>query len=59
MTQMGRPKKSNAKRKSLTIRMSEDTHRKLSEYAAKHKMSMTEVALRNLEKFLSTQEYVL
>ena len=40
----------------LTIRMSEDTHRKLSEYAAKHKMSMTEVALRNLEKFLSTQE---
>ena len=38
MTQMGRPKKSNAKRKSLTIRMSEDTHRKLSEYAAKHKM---------------------
>ena len=56
MTQMERNKKSNAKRKSLTIRMSEDTHRKLSEYAAKHKMSMTEVALRNLEKFLSTQE---
>ena len=56
MTQMGRPKKSNAKRKSLTIRMSEDTHRKLSEYAAKHKMSMTEVALRSLEEYLSKKK---
>ena len=56
MTRMGRPKKDNAKRATITIRMSDETHKKLNEYAIKHNMSMTEVALRNLEKFLSTQE---
>ena len=56
MTQMGRPRKEDAKRKSITVRMSEDTHHKLTEYAAKHKMSMTEVALRSLEEFLSKQK---
>ena len=39
---MGRPKEDNAKRKSITIRLSEDTHRELTEYAAEHKMTMTE-----------------
>ncbi|MDO4167600.1 MAG: hypothetical protein Q4D32_09370 [Eubacteriales bacterium] len=55
MTRMGRPRKDNAKRESITIRMSEDTHKKLTEYAARHNMSMTEVALRSLEEFLSRQ----
>lgn len=56
MTRMGRPRKDNAKRKSITVRMSDETHNKLTEYAAKHKMSMTEVALRSLEEFLSRQK---
>ena len=55
MTRMGRPRKDNAKRKSITVRMPEDTHNKLMEYAAKHEMSMTEVTLRSLEEFLSKQ----
>ena len=50
---MGRPKEDNAKRKSITIRLSEDTHRELTEYAAEHKMTMTEIALRSLEEYLS------
>lgn len=50
---MGRPKEDNAKRKSITIRLSEDTHRELTEYAVEHKMTMTEVALRSLEEYLS------
>ena len=50
---MGRPKEDNAKRKSITIRLSEDTHRELTEYADEHKMTMTEVALRSLEEYLS------
>ena len=50
---MGRPKEDNAKRKSITIRLSEDTHRELTEYAAEHKMTMTVVALRSLEEYLS------
>ncbi len=55
MTKMGRPREDNAKRKSITVRMSENTHKMLTEYAAKHKMSMTEVALRSLEEYLSKQ----
>ncbi len=55
MTKMGRPRENNAKRKSITVRMSENTHKMLTEYAAKHKMSMTEVALRSLEEYLSKQ----
>lgn len=53
MAKMGRPKKEDAKRVSLTIRMTNDTHRRLTEYAAKHNMSMTEVALQSLEEYLS------
>ena len=53
MTRMGRPKKDNAKRATITIRMSDETHKKLNEYAIKHNMSMTEVALRSLEEYLS------
>ncbi len=48
--------KGDAKRKSITVRMSEDTHNKLTEYAAKHEMSKTEVALRSLEEFLSKRK---
>ena len=59
MTRMGRPKKDNAKRATITIRMSDETHKKLNEYAIKHNMSMTEVALRSLEEYLSKKKYVL
>lgn len=56
MTRMGRPRKDDAKRKSITVRMSEETHNKLTEYAAKHGMSMIEVTLRSLEELLSKQK---
>ena len=59
MTRMGRPKKDNAKRATITIRMSDETHKKLNEYAIKHNMSMTEVALRSLEEYLSKKKQVL
>ena len=53
MTRMGRPRKDDAKRSSITIRISDETHKRLNDYASKHKMSMTEVALRSLEEYLS------
>ena len=56
MTRMGRPIKDDAKRASVTIRMSAETNKKLKEYAAKHDLSMTEVALRSLEEFLSKKK---
>lgn len=56
MTRMGRPIKDDAKRASVTIRMSDETNKKLKEYAAKHNLSMTEVALRSLEEYLSKEK---
>lgn len=52
----GRPKSDNAKRKTITIRLSEDLYKKIIEYAAEHKLSNTDVALQSLEKFLSKEK---
>ena len=52
----GRPKADNAKRKTITIRLSDELHKRIVEYATEHKMSMTEVALQSLNKFLSKKE---
>lgn len=52
----GRPKEENAKRKTITIRISEDLYKKIVEYATKHKLSKTDVALQSLEKFLSKED---
>lgn len=52
----GRPKTDNAKRKTITIRLSEELHKKIIEYATEHKMSITDVALQSLEKFLLKKE---
>ena len=52
----GRPKEENAKRKTITIRLSEDLYKKIVEFATKHNLSMTDVALQSLEKFLSEKE---
>lgn len=48
----GRPKEENAKRKTITIRLTEDLYKRIVEYAAEHNMSKTDVALQSLEKFL-------
>lgn len=52
----GRPKAENAKRKTITIRLSDELHKKITEYATEHKLSMTDVALQSLEKFLLRKE---
>lgn len=56
MTKMGRPKADNAKRKTINIRVSEETHRQVAKYAAEHNTTMTAVALRSLEEFLSKKQ---
>lgn len=48
---MGRPKTEKAKRKSVTIRLTESSHTKLKNYAAEHKMTYTEVITKSLEEF--------
>lgn len=52
----GRPKLDNAKRKTITIRLSEELYKKIIEYATEHKLSKTDVALQSLEKFLSKKK---
>lgn len=52
----GRPKEENAKRRTITIRLTEELYKRIVEYAAEHKMSKTDVALQSLEKFLSKKE---
>ncbi len=56
MPRTGRPRKENAKRTSITVRLPDSLHKVLNEYAAKHNMSMTEVALQSLEEFLSKKK---
>ena len=52
----GRPKSDNAKRKTITIRLTEELYKKIVEYAAEHNLSKTDVALQSLEKFLSKEK---
>ena len=52
----GRPREDDAKRKTLTIRLSEELYKKIIEYAAEHKLSKTDVVLQSLEKFLSKEK---
>ena len=49
----GRPKEENAKRKTITIRLTDELYNKIVAYATEHKLSKTDVALQSLEKFLS------
>ena len=52
----GRPKMENAKRKTITIRLSDELYKKIVAYADNHKVSKTDVALQSLESFLSRKE---
>ena len=53
---MGRPKSESVKQKSITVRLPDDVHQKLLEYATEHSVSKTEVVLRSLAEFLSKQK---
>lgn len=52
----GRPKKDDAKRMTITIRISNELYNKIVAYADNHQISKTDVALQSLESFLSRKE---
>ena len=56
MAKVGRPKKEDAKKKVLSVRLSPDTYKRLTAYALLHNKTLTEVALKGLEEYLSRQE---
>lgn len=43
MAKMGRPKAESPKKKNVNFRMTQEEYDKLSEYAAKHKLTITQV----------------
>ncbi len=51
----GRPKAEHTKAKSVTVRLSDELHYKLSEYAASHEITMTEVIQQSLKEFFFKQ----
>lgn len=56
MAKMGRPVTGNAKKQRLTIRLSDELYNKLVKYAADHDVTMTDIALKCIEEFISKQE---
>lgn len=56
MAKMGRPITGKAKKQRLTIRLSDELYNKLVKYAADHDVTMTDVALKCIEEFISKQE---
>ena len=56
MAKMGRPVSENSKRKRITIRLNDEMYEKLVKYAADHDVTMTDVALKCIEEFISKQE---
>ena len=53
MARTGRPKKDKVKKKVLSVRISDELYARLLSYTEKNNDSMTEVAIRGLERILS------
>lgn len=56
MAKMGRPVTGCAKKQRITIRVSDELYEKLLKYAADHDVTMTDIALKCIEEFISKQE---
>ena len=56
MTKMGRPVSENSKRKRITIRLNDEMYDRLVKYATDHDVTMTDIAVKCIEEFISKQE---
>ncbi len=56
MTKMGRPKSDNAKTKMLSVRLSDETYKRLLRYTEAFHVTQTEVVMKGLEQVLSEME---
>ena len=52
MTKLGRPKEKNAKRKTLTIRVNSDQHKKILKYAESHNITITDAVWKGLSEII-------
>ena len=56
MKKMGRPKSDDSKKKVLSVRVEDSMFERIRAYSEKHKLTVTEVVLKGLEKLLSEPE---
>ena len=52
MARMGRPKKDETKEKSIGIRLSNENYEQVVQYASEHRLTITQVVQRALERLL-------
>lgn len=55
MAKMGRPKSDVIKDRIVTIRMSDDEHRKLRDYSEKHQQTITETIKEGVDLLYKTR----
>ena len=56
MARTGRPKEPDAKHKSITVRIDEQTYSRLKEYASLCDTTMSDVVIKSLEKELTNNK---
>lgn len=49
MAKMGRPKAESPKTKNINFRLTEEEYRRLTEYAAKHRQTITQVIYKGID----------
>lgn len=56
MAKMGRPKSDNAKDKIVALRLTEEEHARLLQYADKHSLKMSDVLKRGLDDLYENEK---
>ena len=56
MAKMGRPKAESPKTKNINFRLTEEEYRRLTEYAAKHRQTITQVIYKGIALLYKTPE---
>ena len=56
MKKMGRPKSDNAKERIVAVRLTDEEHKRLTMYAERHSLNMSDVLKSGLYKILESQE---
>ena len=56
MSKMGRPKSDNNKDKIVAVRLTDDEHKRLTMYAERRSLNMSDVLKSGLYKILENQE---
>lgn len=56
VAKMGRPKAESPKKRNINFRLTEEEYQKLSEYAAKHELTITQVVYKGINLLFQMPE---